>query len=373
MPFPGLELRSEVSPEGELKLSLEEVTTPDPGPDEVVVQVQAAPLNPSDLGLLLGPADLSSLQAAGSAGRPVLTARVPAALMGYVKARTGQSMQVGNEGAGLVVAAGVGAQHLTGKTVSMRSGATYAQYRKLDARACIELPEGATAADGASMFVNPLTALAMVETMRREGHVALVHTAAASNLGQMLNRICLADGVALVNIVRSAAQADILHKLGARHVLDSTDGAFFNRLEAALAETGATIAFDAVGGGTLANTILHAMEAAANRHATAYSRYGSSTFKQVYIYGMLDTGPTVLDRGYGLAWGVSGFLVTPFLARIGVADAARLQDRVKRELTTTFASHYTDTLSLAEALRVETVREYARKATGRKFLIDPSK
>ena len=373
MPTQGLELRSRVSSEGELTLSLDEVAIADPGPDEVVVEVQAAPINPSDLGLLLGPADLSTLQAGGTPARPVLTARIPAGLMGYMKPRLDQSMPVGNEGAGRVVSAGAGAQHLLGKTVSLRSGATYAQYRKLDTRSCTELPEGATAADGASMFVNPLTALAMVESMRREGHTALVHTAAASNLGQMLNRICMADGVALVNIVRSAEQASLLHGLGARHVVDSTDAAFFAKLEAALAETGATIAFDAIGGGTLANTILHAMEAAANRNATAYSRYGSSTFKQVYIYGMLDTGPTTLDRGFGLAWAVSGFLITPFLAKIGAADTARLQDRVKRELKTTFASHYTDTLSLVEALQPDMVRVYARKATGKKFLIDPSK
>ncbi len=369
----GLELRSHVSAAGELKLSLEDVTIPDPASGEVVVQVQAAPINPSDLGLLLGPADLSTLLAGGTAERPVLTARIPAGLMGYMKPRLEQSLAVGNEGAGLVVQAGTGAEHLLGKIVSMRSGGTYAQFRKLAARECIELPKGAAAADGASMFVNPLTALAMVEAMRREGHTALVHTAAASNLGQMLNRICMADGVALVNIVRSAAQAAILHDLGARIVLDSTEGDFFAKLEAALAETGATIAFDAIGGGTLANTILHAMEAAANRNATAYSRYGSSVLKQVYIYGMLDTGPTTLDRGYGLSWSVSGFLITPFLAKIGAADAAKLQDRVKRELTTTFASYYTDTVSLAGALQPETVRAYARKATGTKFLIDPSK
>ncbi len=369
----GLELRSLITEEGTLRLSLDEVTLTDPGPEDVLVQIQAAPVNPSDLGLLLGPADLSTLQDSGSPGRPVLTASVPPAALKLVRARLGQSLPVGNEGAGLVVAAGAQAQHLLGRIVALRSGATYAQYARLPARSCVELPEGTAPADGAAIFVNPLTALAMVETMRREGHSALVHTAAASNLGQMLNRICLADGVPLVNIVRSPAQAQILRDLGARFVLDSTQPDFAATLEEALAETGATIAFDAIGGGTLANTILHAMEAAANRKATAYSRYGSSTFKQVYIYGMLDTGPTVLDRGFGLSWAVTGFLVTPFLIKIGAADAARLQARVLRELTTTFASHYTDTISLADALRPETVRGYAAKATGRKVLIDPSR
>ena len=368
-----LELRSCVTADGRLVLSLEDVAVPAPKPDEVVVQVQAAPINPSDLGLLLGWADPSALTPGTQDGRPILTGTLSPQAMGGMAGRLGQSLPVGNEGAGVVVRAGADAQALLGKTVGMWGGAMYAQFRTLSKYACLELPDGAAPADGASIFVNPLTALAMTETMRAEGHSALVHTAAASNLGQMLNRICLADGIALVNIVRSAAQADILHKLGARYVLDSTDADFRARLTDAVAETGATIAFDAVGGGTLANTILHAMEAAANRSATAYSRYGSNTFKQVYIYGMLDTGPTSLDRLYGFAWAVSGFLLTPFLAKIGRDGVTRLQDRVKRELTTTFASTYTDTISLADALQPDVVRAYARKATGQKFLIDPSK
>jgi NADPH-dependent curcumin reductase CurA len=223
------------------------------------------------------------------------------------------------------------------------------------------------------MFVNPLTALAMVETMKAEGHVALVHTAAASNLGQMLNRICLADGVPLVNIVRSEQQAAILRDLGARYVVDSSAEGFQAALTDAITETKATIAFDAIGGGRLANTILHAMEAAANRNATSYSRYGSSTFKQVYIYGGLDLKPTEIDRGFGLSWSVSGFLLTPFLQKIGVPAALALRQRVARELTTTFASHYTSVISLAEALSPDIVRGYVKKATGEKYLIDPSR
>ncbi len=369
----GLELRSCVSADGQLVLSLEDVTPPAPKPDEVVVQVQATPVNPSDLGLLLGWADPSVLAAGTRDGRPILTGSIPQASMGGMAGRLGQSLAVGNEGAGVVVQAGANAQALLGKTVGMWGGAMYAQYRTLSVHACLALPDGATAADGASIFVNPLTALAMTETMRAEGHSALVHTAAASNLGQMLNRICLADGISLVNIVRSAEQAAILHALGAKYVLDSKSADFDARLTDAVAETGATIAFDAVGGGGLANTILHAMEAAANRNATAYSRYGSNIFKQVYIYGMLDTAPTTLDRFYGFAWAVSGFLLTPFLAKIGRDGLARLQDRVKRELTTTFASTYTDTISLRDALKPEVVSAYARKATGQKFLIDPSR
>jgi NADPH:quinone reductase-like Zn-dependent oxidoreductase len=369
----GLELRSLVTPEGELKLSLEEVTVGEPGPDEIVVRVEAAPINPSDLGLLLGPADLASMSAGGSADRPTLTLAVPQQRMRMLASRVGQSLPVGNEGAGTVVRAGADHQELIGRKVGMLGGAMYATYRKLPARDVIPLPDDATAADGASMFVNPLTALAMPEVMRREGHKALVHTAAASNLGQMLNRICQADGVPLVNIVRSDEQAKLLTDAGACYVVDSTAPDFAARLTDALAETGATIAFDAIGGGKLANAILHAMEQAANRTATEYSRYGSSTFKQVYIYGGLDMSPTVLDRGFGFSWSVSGFLLTPFMQKVGWEVMKAMRERVVRELKTTFASHYTDTISLAQALDPTVLETYNRKATGRKYLIDPSR
>ena len=369
----GLELRSTVSSDGKLTLGLEPVTLDPPGPDEVIVRVEAAPINPSDLGLLLGPADMATLQPGGSADRPTLTAAIPQARMGAMKTRLDQSMPVGNEGAGTVVQAGENVAGLLGGKVGMIGGAMYAQYRKIAARDCIPLPEGASAADGASMFVNPLTALAMVETLRMEGHKALVHTAAASNLGQMLNRICIADGVPLVNVVRNDAQAAILREIGARHIVDSSAEDFREKLTDAIAQTGATLAFDAIGGGKLANAILHAMEAAANRSATEYSRYGSSTFKQVYIYGALDLGPTELDRGYGFAWSVSGFLLTPFLMKLGMEGTMRLRARVAAELKTTFASHYTATISLTEALDPAVVAAYAKKATGEKYLIDPSR
>jgi NADPH:quinone reductase-like Zn-dependent oxidoreductase len=369
----GLELRSTVTSDGKLQLTLEPVTLGAPGPDEVIVRVEAAPINPSDLGLLLGPADLTTMASGGSADRPTLSAAIPPARMGAMKPRLDQSMAVGNEGAGTVVAAGENVAGLLGRKVGMLGGSMYTQYRKLAARDCIPLPEGATAADGASMFVNPLTALAMVETLRMEGHKALVHTAAASNLGQMLNRICIADNVPLVNIVRNEAQAAILREIGAKYIIDSSTPDFREKLTDAIAETGATLAFDAIGGGKIVNTILHAMEAAANRTATAYSRYGSSTWKQVYVYGMLDTAPMELDRGYGLAWGVSGFLVTPFLMKLGMEGTLRLRARVAAELTTTFASHYTATISLAEALDPAVVAAYAKRATGEKYLIDPSR
>jgi hypothetical protein len=293
--------------------------------------------------------------------------------MPAMQARVGESLPVGNEGAGTVFRAGANAAGLLGKKVGMIGGAMYAQYRKLAARDCIPLPEGASAADGASMFVNPLTALGFVETMKAEGHKAIVHTAAASNLGQMLNRICLADGVPLVNIVRSEAQADILRDLGARYIIDSSTPDFEARLIDAVAETGATLGFDAIGGGKLASQVLAAMETAANRNAGSYSRYGSTVFKHVYIYGALDLGPTILNRTFGMAWSVGGWLLFPFLQKAGQEVAMRLRQRVADELTTTFASHYTATISLAEALRPEILMAYQRKSTGEKYLIDPSR
>jgi len=367
----GLELRSTVT-DGALRLDLVEVTLDAPGPDEVIVRVEASPINPSDLGLLLGPADLATIQAGGTPDRPTLTATIPPQRMAMMAARLDQSMPVGNEGAGTVVQAGENAAHLIGRKVGMIGGGMYTQYRKLRLSDCIPLPEGATAADGASMFVNPLTALGFVETMRAEGHKAIVHTAAASNLGQMLNKICLADGVPLVNVVRSAEQAEILRRLGATHIVDSSAPDFMAALTDAIGETGATLGFDAIGGGKLASQILSAMEVAANRNATSYSRYGSNVFKQVYLYGMLDLGPTILDRSYGMAWGVGGWLLTPFLMKAGQEVVMRLRQRVADELTTTFASHYTATISLADALKPEVVAAYQRKTTGEKYLIDPS-
>lgn len=368
-----LELRSLITSEGELRLSLERAPTPEPGPGQLLVQVQASPINPSDLGLLLGPADMSTMRAGGDAENPTLTAKVPPQRLEALRPRLDQSLPVGNEGAGLVVKAGPGAEAYLGKTVAMLGGAMYAEHRLVGAAEVMVLPEGATAADGASCFVNPLTALSMVEVMRREGHKALVHTAAASNLGQMLNKICLKDGVPLVNIVRSDAQAKILRDIGAKYVLDSTSDTFMADLTDAMEETGATLAFDAIGGGDLANKILVAMEAALNRKAEVYSRYGSPVHKQVYIYGGLELRRTEIDRSIGMAWSVGGWLLTYFLQKIGPADAQKLRDRVMAELTTTFASHYTAEISLREVLQPETVKAYTRKATGEKYLVVPSK
>ncbi len=353
----GLQLSSLITAEGELRLSLDDVAIPAPRADQVVVRIEASPLNPSDLGLLLGPADLSTIQAGGTAERPTVTASVAPAILPSLQARLGEAMAVGNEGAGVVVDAGDDAKHLIGRTVALLGGSMYSQYRVMKASDALVLPEGTTAAQGASCFVNPLTALAMVETMRAEGHTALVHTAAASNLGQMLNRICIADGVALVNIVRSEAQAKILTDLGAKYVVDSTAPDFRAKLIDALMETGATLAFDAVGGGKM----------------TDYSRYGSTTHKQVYIYGVLDLRPTEIGRNTGMAWGIGGFLLTYFLMKAGPEVGQRMRARVAAELTTTFASHYTSEISLAEALQPDIIAAYAKKATGEKFLINPSK
>jgi NADPH:quinone reductase-like Zn-dependent oxidoreductase len=371
----GLQLRSLIKKSGDLEISLVSVPTPEPGPDEVVVRVEAAPINPSDLGLLVGAADMATAKLSGTKESPVITAKVSEPGMKAMAGRLDESMPVGNEGAGVVVKTGSSdsAKALMGKTVAMIGGAMYSQYRCLKVAECLPLPAGTTPAEGASCFVNPLTSLGMTETMRREGHKALVHTAAASNLGQMLNKICLKDGIGLVNIVRSAQQADILRKIGAKHVVDSTAPTFMDDLTEALVQTGATPAFDAIGGGKLAGQILTAMETAVNKTAKVYSRYGSSVHKQVYIYGGLDLGPTILNRAFGMAWGIGGWLLFPFLQKIGPADGAKLRQRVVDELKTTFASHYTQVVSLPEVLQPTHIAVYAKRATGEKYLINPNK
>jgi NADPH:quinone reductase-like Zn-dependent oxidoreductase len=371
-PLQGLELRSRAGSDGLLRLSLEDVTLDAPGPDELVVRVEATPINPSDLGVLIGPADMSTARSAGTPERPVVVADIPRQRLGAITERLDRALPVGNEGAGTVVQAGANVQQFLGRRVGMLGGGMYAQLRKLRARDCMVLPEGASAADGASMFVNPLTALGFTETMKAEGHSAIVHTAAASNLGQMLNRICLKDGIPLVGIVRSQAQAELLRGDGAQHVVDSTSPGFQAELAQAVRDTGATIAFDAIGGGTLAGQILQAMEACADRTGAGYSPYGSNAPKQVYIYGSLDTGPTVLNRSFGFTWSVGGWLLFPFLQQAGSEVAARMRQRVADELTTTFASRYTRTISLRDALQLDVLRDYERKATGEKYLIDPS-
>src|SRR6478672_9013346 len=294
LPDSALELRSTVTSHGTLELSLQDVPVPTPAANEVVVRVEASPINPSDLGVLIAGADMTTATVEGTPERPVVTASLGEGALAGLSARIDKPLPVGNEGAGTVVAAGQSsaAQALLGKTVGIAGGGMYSQYRLVDASACLVLPEGATAKDGASSFVNPLTALGMLETMRSQGHSGLVHTAAASNLGQMLVKLCLADGIPLVNIVRTADQEQLLRSLGAVHVCNTSSPSFPADLVAALKATSATLAFDAIGGGTLTSQILNGMEEAANATAVVYSRYGSAVHKQVYIYGSLDTGPT---------------------------------------------------------------------------------
>lgn len=370
-----LQLRSTVSSEGKLTLDLARIDVPELKSEEVLVRVDASPINPSDLGLLFGMADMSSAQQLGDAQAPIVSADVAPNILKGLKARLDQSLPVGNEGGGVVVAAGESelAQSMLGKTVGILGGAMYTQFRALKAKQCLVMPDGTTGAEAASCFVNPLTALGMTETMKAEGHTALVHTAAASNLGQMLNKICIADDIALVNIVRKSEQVDVLKGLGAKFVCNSSDEDFMQQLTTALAETGATIAFDATGGGPLAGQILTAMERAANMTAKEYSRYGSTTHKQVYIYGGLDRRPTEFNRAFGMAWGIGGWLLTPFLQNIGFEAAEALRQRVAREIKTTFASSYTAEVSLAEALSLDAIATYGKQATGEKYLINPNK
>jgi NADPH:quinone reductase-like Zn-dependent oxidoreductase len=373
LPDNALELRSLVTSQGTLELSLHDVPVPSPAGNEVLVRVEASPINPSDLGVLIAGADMSAATVTGTPERPSVTVPLGAEALKGLSARLDQPLPVGNEGAGTVVGAGSSsaAQALVGKTVGIAGGGMYAQYRVVDASACLVLPEGATAKDGASSFVNPLTALGMLETMRREGHSALVHTAAASNLGQMLVKLCIKDAVPLVNIVRKPDQEELLKSLGAVHVCNSESPSFSTDLVEALKATSATLAFDATGGGTLASQILRGMEEAASAGAVEYSRYGSSVHKQVYIYGGLDTRPTTLTRDFGMAWGVGGWLLTPFIQSIGAEGFGRLRARVAAELTTTFASAYNREVSLAGMLRPDAFHAYVKRATGEKFLVTP--
>jgi NADPH:quinone reductase-like Zn-dependent oxidoreductase len=360
-------IRRVVTADGQVVVTLETAPVPEVRDGQVLVRVEAAPLNPSDIAVLLAGADVAQAQRDGD----TLTAPLAAGGRGLLPSQVGQPTVVGNEGAGVVVAAGAGAEHLLGRTVGFLAGGAYAEYRLVPAMMCLPLPEGTDPRDGASCFVNPLTALGMVETMRREGHTALVHTAAASNLGQMLVRICLEDGIGLVNVVRRPEQADLLRELGAEHVVISSAPTYRDDLTDAVAKTGATLGFDAIGGGHTASDLLTAMEAAAIRNGAPVTGYGSSVHKQVYVYGGLDVGPIVIDRTFGFAWSVSGWLLTPFLGTLSMEDHTRLRQRVVEGLTTTFASSYSDEVSLDELLDPTTAQAYTRQATGRKYLVRP--
>ena len=371
------EIRSIVTSEGNIELSIVHAEIPTPTENEVLIKVEASPINPSDLGLLISfAADLESLTITGSGDDSVASMKIHPGLMGAMKPRLDQSMQVGNEGGGVIIDAGENAKHLIGKTVGVAGGAMYSQYRCVPAQSCLVMDDGTTSAEASSSFVNPLTALAFVETMKMENHTAMVNTAAASNLGQMLVKICKDDGVPLVNIVRKPEQVKVLKDLGAEYVCDTSDADFMKDLVDALVATGATLGFDATGGGNdgkLPGQILGAMEIAANKTAKEYSRYGSDTYKQVYIYGGLDQTPTVLNRSFGMQWGLGGWLLTPMIGRIGMERFGQMRERVAKEITTTFASHYTQEISFEEMLKPEIIKAYAKQGTGAKYLVNPHK
>ncbi|MBW5285690.1 zinc-binding dehydrogenase [Burkholderia gladioli] len=374
VPTSALELRSLITSQGQLRLWLETAPVPAPADDEILVRIEAAPVNPFDILGLLGPADIATLARDAAAQPPVTTADVPAELLASAAARHDLPLSLGNEGAGIVVAAGDRARHLLGRAVALRSPlGAYAQYRAVAAAEVLVLPEGTAPEAGASALINPMTALSMLETMRVEGHTALIHTAAASNLGQMLVKICAADGVPLVNVVRNASQVALLRELGAQYVLDRGAADFDSALVEAIEATGATLAFDAIGGGDMAERLLTAMGVVTTRRMTRYDRYGSSTHRQVYLYGTLDPSPTILTRRSGLAWGVGGWLLTWRLRQFGEAAAARMRERIVAELDTTFASRYGERITLAQLVEPETIRRYARRATGEKFLVEPNR
>ncbi len=373
MVYGGRELRSLVTESGTLEVSLEDVELESPSEDDVLVRVEATPINPSDVGLLIAGVNPEKIEARERDGQPLLVAELSPAAMTALRRRVGQSLPVGNEGAGTVVAAGSGpaAQALLGRRVAVIGGGMYADYRRLPASLCVALLDEVSSAEGASAFVNPVTALGMVETMRRDGHTGLVHTAAASNLGQMLLRLCHAEGVPLVCVVRRPEQAELLRADGAEHVCDSSAASFRENLVAACRATGATLAFDAIGGGTLVGDILEAMEVVASEHTGEYSRYGSNRHKQVYIYGNLDRSPTELRRTFGMTWGVGGWLLFPFLQSVGFERGRELRERAVAGLKDVFASAYTRTVGLGEVLNAEALGVYGRQATGEKVLIDP--
>ena len=364
------QITSTVTDQGKLEIAITESECPSPKDNEVLIEIQATPINPSDLGLLLGPGDINTLKVEDSK----IIMDVPEAIMGAMKPRLNIPMPVGNEGSGIVVEAGADAQELMGKVVSVVGGGMYSQYRCLPAASCMVMNEGTEPRECASSFVNPLTALGMVETMKMEGHTALVHTAAASNLGQMLVKICVDDGVQLVNIVRKQEHVDLLKSIGAKFVCNSSDDDFMDQLTTAITETKATLAFDATGGGELAGKILTCMEVAARKNTTEYSPYGSTQHKQVYIYGALNQSGITLpnNRTFGMYWGIGGFLLTPFLGKVGFEKVGELQARVANEIKTTFASSYTQEVSLEGALTLEALMVYAKQATGEKVLINPN-
>ena len=373
-PATGLELRSTVTSRGTLEISLVPVEVRAPAADEILLRVEAAPINPSDMSSLFAVADMKTARVSGTGANTVLTANIPADRLAAARARMGQSLAVGMEGAGTVIDAGSSpaAQALLGRTVAVMSRAMFSQYRTIKADQILLHHAGTTPKAAASSFINPQTAIGMVETMRLEGHRALVHTAAASNLGQMLVKYCIEEQVEVVNIVRRQAQVDLLRGLGARHVVDSSSPSYTDDLVTAIQQTGATLAFDAVGGGNLADQILSAMEAAARRANPNAGVLGTPTRKQLYIYGSLDTSPTFLSRNFGTGWSVGLWLFTDPQAKVGPERVRQIRQRIADEIATTFASGYAAEVSLSGALQPAAVAIYSTQSTGEKYLINPS-
>lgn len=372
-PSKGKELRTLVTEDGTLKLAIEEFPIPEPKAHEVIVKIEATAINPSDVGVVIGFPALGSIDVFGTNATPKNPVKIPASFLPAYKGRFGMNLPAGNEGAGRVIAAGADAQHLMGKVVALFGMSSYAEYRCVPAQACMPMNEGTTPRQAAAACVNPLTVLAMIETMKMENHTAMINTAAASNLGQMLVKACADDGIPLVNIVRKEAQVDLLKSIGAKYVCNSSAPTFSQDLLNAIVETGATLGFDAIGGGEMVNHILDAMEKAEQKKATAFSRYGSTTHKQVYIYGGLTHKPTVLKRSYGMFWGVGGWLVTPIIQRVGPEKFTEMKKRVADEITTTFKSEFYKEISLEEAIMPDTICAYAKQQSGRKYLINPTK
>lgn len=368
----GERILSTLGKDGTITVELAPLSLPAPTGSAVVVQVEAAPVNPSDTALMFAAADVAN--ARFSDGR--IVANVPDPIVRAMEARHALPLQVGNECAGTVVAAGEhpAAQALIGKKVACTTGTGFATHTVADAAMVMALDEGITAEQGASSFVNPMTALGFVETMKREGFTGIVHTAAASNLGQMLVKICAADGIPLVNIVRSEQQVALLRDLGAQQVLNAAVPDFASQLADAISETGAMMAFDPIRGGTLANQIIVAMERAAKRaNADApFTIYGSNIPKRLYVYGVLDFAPLMLSPGTDFAWQMGGWLLPNFLQSAGTDVMGRMRTRIQAELTTTFSSHYTARIGLAELLKPGVVKDYIAARTGQKYLLRPN-
>ena len=364
----GKQLFTTLTADGTLTVAVENVSVAEPSGNQVLVRMEAAPINPSDLAILVGAADIENAEF--SDGKFV--AKVPEPFNKGSKARHGIKLPAGNEGAGTVVATGESdaAKALMGQRVSCVPGNAFSQYCLVDANQCLPLGDHSAEA-GASAFVNPMTALGFVENAKLDGQDAILHTVGASNLGQMLTRICVEDGIGLVNIVRKADQADLLKSLGSTHVVNSAADDFMNQLAGAIDQTGAFYGFDPVGGGTGVDTAFKAMEKVAVQRMTEYSRYGSNQAKRMFIYGRLDAGATILTPGYGFGWTLSGWLLFPFLQSVGHETVGRMRKRVLENLTTTFANHYKKRVNLEEMLTKDSVSEYRAMRTGEKYLVTP--